>query len=114
MVPETMSGRRKPRSSNRTSIAYSAAFALSVSKTVSTSSRSTPPSSSARAASWYAATSASKLILRNPGSLTSGEMDAVFEVGPRAPATKRWRDGSRCCASAAASRARRAAARLMS
>ena len=47
MVPEMMSGRRAPRSSKSRSIAKSAALAFSVSKIVSTSSRSTPPSSSA-------------------------------------------------------------------
>jgi hypothetical protein len=35
------------------------------------------------------ATSSSKLTLRKPGSLTSGEIDAVREVGPSTPATKR-------------------------
>ena len=46
-VPEIMIGRRWPLASKYSSIANSAALALSVSKTVSTSSTSTPPSTSA-------------------------------------------------------------------
>jgi hypothetical protein len=37
----------------------------------------------------YAATSSSKVTLRKPGSFTSGEIEAVREVGPSTPATKR-------------------------
>ncbi len=33
------------------------------------------------------------MTLRAPGSLTSGEIDAVFGVGPSAPATKRGLSG---------------------
>ena len=61
----------------------------SVSNTVSIKIMSTPPAISARVTSEYAATSSSKLMLRNPGSLTSGDSDAVRLVGPKAPATKR-------------------------
>ena len=114
IVPEIMSGTSAPRRSSSSRIAYSAALQFSVSKTVSTSSRSTPPSSSASACSAYAAASSSKLTLRNPGLLTSGESEAVRLVGPSAPATNRGRDGSRAVHSSAAARARRAAARLMS
>ena len=46
-----------------------------------------PASMSAPAASEYAVTSSSNWMLRNPGSLTSGEIDAVRLVGPRTPAT---------------------------
>ena len=42
-VPLTMTGMRKPLSSKKESMANSAALAFSVSKMVSTSSRSTPP-----------------------------------------------------------------------
>ncbi len=96
------------------SIANSAALALSVSKTVSTSSRSTPPSTRPSIASVYAATSSSKLTLRNPGSLTSGEIVAVRLVGPSAPATKRGLSGVFAVQASAHSRAIRAAARLIS
>ncbi len=61
----------------------------------------------------YAATSSSKLMLRKPGSLTSGDNDAVRLVGPSAPATKR---STPVCAvtSSATRRARRAASRFNS
>ena len=87
MVPDTMTGQRRPYSSNSVSTAKIAALALRVSKIVSISSRSAPPSTSPRASSRYAATSSSKVTLRAPGSLTSGEIDAVLEVGPSEPAT---------------------------
>ncbi len=45
MVPEIITGTSMPRSSMISAIAYSAALAFSVSKMVSTSSRSAPPSS---------------------------------------------------------------------
>jgi hypothetical protein len=48
-------------------------------------------------ASVYEATSSSKVTLRIPASLTSGEMEAVRLVGPSTPATQR---GRRPCASA--------------
>ena len=51
IVPEMISGSRRPARSDHASIAYSAALAFSVSNTVSTSSRSTPPSASASIAS---------------------------------------------------------------
>jgi hypothetical protein len=44
IVTEIMSGSRTPRASNTFSIATIAAFALSVSKIVSSRRRSTPPS----------------------------------------------------------------------
>ena len=46
-VPLMMSGRRSPELSKNSSMANSAALALSVSKIVSTSSTSLPPSTSA-------------------------------------------------------------------
>jgi hypothetical protein len=94
IVPEIITGISRPSFSQSWSIANSAAFAFSVSKIVSTRKRSTPPSASADAASVYVATRSSKEVLRKPGSLTSGEIDAVRLVGPTAPATKRGRDGS--------------------
>jgi hypothetical protein len=51
IVPETTTGTRAPLASNTFSIAKSAAFATSVSNTVSTRRRSTPPSRSAAACS---------------------------------------------------------------
>ena len=50
-VNDAITGTRAPISSNTVSMAYSAALALSVSKTVSTSRISAPPSSSPRACS---------------------------------------------------------------
>ncbi len=91
-----------------------AAFALSVSKIVSTRMRSAPPSHSPRSASAYASTSSSNVMLRKPGSLTSGEIDAVLLVGPSAPATKRGFSGVRAVHSSAAARAMRAAVQLSS
>jgi hypothetical protein len=44
-----------------------------------------------------AATSWSKVTLRAAGSFTSGEIEAVFGVGPRAPATKRGLSGVCIC-----------------
>jgi len=59
-------------------------------------------------------TSSSKRTLRAPGSLTSGEIDAVRFVGPRAPATNRGFVGVRAVHALAHSRATRAAAALSS
>ena len=51
------------------------------------------------------ATSSSNVTLRAPGSLTSGEIDAVRLVGPSAPATKRGWSGVRAVQRSAHSRA---------
>ena len=51
IVPEMMTGKPEPSSSNTSSIAKSAALAFSVSKIVSTSRRSAPPSTRPRACS---------------------------------------------------------------
>ena len=53
-------------------------------------------------------------MLRCPGSLTSGEIDAVRLVGPSAPATKRGRSGVWAVISSHTSRASRADARFIS
>ena len=95
-------------------MANSAALALSVSKIVSTSRRSAPPSAKPRIASEYASTNWSKLTLRKPGSFTSGEIDAVREVGPSTPATKRGFSGFLAVNSSHTSRAKRAPATLSS
>ena len=87
MVPEMITGQRRSRSSKSVSTAKIAALALRVSKIVSMISRSAPPSTRPLAASRYAATSSSYVTLRAPGSFTSGEIDAVRDVGPSAPAT---------------------------
>ena len=50
IVPEIITGQRRPAFSKNCSMANSAALALSVSKTVSTSSRSAPPSTRPRMA----------------------------------------------------------------
>ena len=52
MVTEAITGRRKPRASKALSIANNAALPFRVSNTVSTSNRSTPPSSRPSACSW--------------------------------------------------------------
>src|SRR6266540_3014007 len=93
IVPDTMIGQRRCDRSKNASSAASAALAFSVSNTVSTRKRSTPPSASASIASPYDAASRSNVTLRAPGSLTSGEIDAVRFVGPSAPATKRGLSG---------------------
>ncbi len=111
-VPLMISGRRSPVASNTSSIANNAALALRVSKMVSTISTSLPPSISALACSKYAARNCSKLMLRAPGSLTSGLMLAVLGVGPSAPTTKRGLSGVLNLSQAA--RAMRAEARFIS
>ena len=109
-----MTGTRRAPSSNRRSIAHSAAFMLSVSMWVSAIRMSTPPSRRAAACSRYEAASSSKVIARAPGSLTSGESDAVLVVGPIEPTTQRGRwAGSAATKASTASRATRAAARLI-
>ena len=87
IVPEITTGSRQPSSSKAPVIAKIAALALSVSKIVSTSSRSAPPATWPRAASRYASASSSKDTLRAAGSLTSGAMEPVRLVGPSEPAT---------------------------
>ena len=93
IVPEIQTGHRRSCSSKRVSSAKIAALALRVSKIVSTRSRSAPPSTRPRASSRYDATSSSKPVLRAPGSLTSGEIEAVLLVGPSEPATYRGHSG---------------------
>ena len=87
IVPEIMTGNLTPVVSKLFVSAKIAALAFSVSNMVSIIRKSTPPSINATAASSYVAASSSKLIFRKPGSLTSGEMDAVRFVGPSTPAT---------------------------
>ena len=85
-----------------------------MSKIVSTINTSAPPSINARACSRYVETSSSKLTLRKPGSLTSGEIDAVLVVGPSAPATHLGLSGVFLVNSSATDRAIFAASRLSS
>ncbi len=66
-----------------------AAFAFSVSKIVSMSSTSAPPSTSPRIASAYPSTSRSNVTARKAGSFTRGEIERVWLVGPTEPATNR-------------------------
>ncbi len=113
IVPEIMIGTTVPRFVASSEMAWIAALALSVSKIVSISNTSTDPSSNPRTCSVYAARRSSNVTARNPGSDTSGEIDAVRFVGPIAPATKRRRPSSRS-AIRAASRAMAAPARLRS
>ena len=72
MVPEMISGTCRPSSSKSACTAKMAALALSVSKIVSMSRMSAPPSSRPAAASWYASSSSSQVTLRAAGSPTSG------------------------------------------
>ena len=113
-VKEAITGTRAPMSSNTFSMAYSAALAFRVSKTVSTKRMSTPPSSKPLTASEYASTISSKLISRYPGSSTAGDRDRVLLVGPILPATNRGFSGLRCVYSSAIIRASRAPSRFMS
>jgi hypothetical protein len=64
MVPDTSSGVARPRRSRTSRMAKSAALAFSVSKTVSTISRSAPPSRRPSACSAYAAASSAKDVFR--------------------------------------------------
>ena len=80
---------------------------------VSVRSRSTPPSISARACSPNASTSSRNVTARAPGSLTSGDSEADFVVGPIEPATQRGLPSS-ALARSAARRATCAAATLRS
>ena len=74
--------------SGATSIAAAiAAFAFSVSKIVSISRRSTPPSRRPRICSAYASYTWSKEIVRNEASSTLGDMESVTFSGPIEPAT---------------------------
>jgi hypothetical protein len=96
------------RSGATSRAAAMAAFALSVSKIVSMSSRSTPPSASAAICSAYAARTWSNDTGRNAGSSTRGDSDSVTFSGPTDPAT------NRPPASSAACRASRAPRRFIS
>ena len=104
IVTEIHSG----RSGATSRAAAIAALAFSVSKIVSISSRSTPPSASAAICSAYASLTWSKDTVRNAGSSTRGDSDSVTFSGPTDPAT------SRPPASSAAWRASRAPARFIS
>ena len=95
IVPEIMSGSFAPVSSKYSSIAKSAALALSVSKIVSTRIRSTPPSTSAFTATLYASFTWSKVTARKPGRSRPGESESVRFIGPSTPATKRGLPGVR-------------------
>ena len=64
-----------------------AALQLSVSKTVSMRSRSTPPSRSARICSAYTSTTSSNVAERYAGSSTRGESESETLSGPTEPAT---------------------------
>ena len=114
MVTEIMSGRAAPRSSKTSPAAAIAALAFRVSKIVSMSSASQPPSIRPRTCSAYAARSWSNVMARNDGSFTSGESESVRLVGPIDPATRRRRCGVRAVKASAASRASRAAATFIS
>ena len=85
MVTEIHSGRCGATSR----AAAMAALAFSVSKIVSISSRSTPPSASAAICSAYAAWTWSKVTARYAGSSTRGDSDRVTFSGPIEPATNR-------------------------
>jgi hypothetical protein len=105
IVTEITSGSRTLLSSNTFSIAKMAAFALSVSKIVSSSSRSAPPSIRPRTWSSYAARVWSKVMLRKAGLLTSGEIERVRFIGPMEPPTNRGLSGVLAVHSSTASRA---------
>ena len=110
MVAESIIGTPLPAFMKTCSAASRAALALSVSNTVSISSRSTPPSRSASICSAYAARSVSKSMARKAGFSTSGDIEAVLPVGPTDPATKRGLWGVNAVMRSASARAMRAAA----
>ncbi len=112
MVIEQMTGTLRAPSSNASRIANSAALALRVSMWVSGKSRSTPPSISAIAWALNASTSSRNVTERKPGSLTSGDSEALLLVGPIEPATQRGLPSS-ATARSTARRAQAAAATLM-
>ncbi len=89
-----------------------AAFAFSVSNTVSISRRSTPPSTRPRICSAYASRTSSKVAERNEGSSTRAEIDSVTFSGPTDPATNRGLSGVETASHAA--RARRAPSTFIS
>ena len=104
-----------PRAATASCSATSAALALSVSKTVSTSTMSTPASSSARICTPYDRTMSSN-VRSTLFFLLLSPVCSVSEnpVGPTEPATKRGRPlGSRASASRAAATAISAPARAM-
>ena len=105
-VPESITG-----SEHTAWAAATAALALRLSKTVSTISRSAPPSARVRACRLYASKRRSKVMLRTEGSATSGDREAVRPVGPKIPATQRGRSG--VAYASAARRARATAAALI-
>src|SRR5690606_34833545 len=113
-VTESMIGILLPVSAATSSAASIAAFELSVSKMVSISSISTPPSTSARICSLYAILKSSKFAALNIGSSTLGLIEAVLLVGPIEPATNLGLSGVLALYSSAASRAILAAARFIS
>jgi hypothetical protein len=75
---------------------------------------SLPPSINPRTCVSYAARISSKVVERNAGLLTSGEMERARLVGPIEPATNLGRSGVCAVHASAAARARRAPSKLMS
>ena len=76
------------------SAAAIAAFAFSVSKIASIMRMSTPPSTSARICSAYAAETPSNVAFRKAGSSTRGETESETLSGPIEPATQAGRSSS--------------------
>ena len=95
-------------------MANNAALLLSVSKTVSTNSRSTPPSIKALVCSEYALTKSLNVTERYPGLFTSGDNEPALLVGPMAPATNLGFSGVKAVCSSATFRAIFAASRFIS
>jgi hypothetical protein len=87
MVPEMMTGQRRPCSSKRVSSAKIAALALRVSKIVSTSSRSAPPSTRPARLLEVGLDELVEGDVAGAGVVDVGEIDAVRFVGPERPAT---------------------------
>ena len=103
--------RRPPLARTASSTAKSAALALSVSKMVSTRSRSTPPSTRPRGLLAVGRDAARRSVtLRAPGSLTSGEMRGGA-VGRAERAGDEARPAGRRASAASAARARQRARR---
>ena len=115
IVPETITGKRRPISSKKASSANSAALPFSVSKIVSTRNRSTPPLARASIASSYAATRTSKRHVARTGVIDRRARSTRCDWSGRA---RRRRSAAcpvvRAVHASAHSRAIRAAATLIS
>ena len=94
-VTETIMGTSRPDKSIMSSAALIAAFALSVSKTVSISRTSTPPLTNAEIWSRYALYNTSQ-VRASPSPAKEAAIESDLFVGPTEPATHTVRPGFDC------------------